>query len=572
MAPARTAHRGGQRSFDDLGTPLHEVTFCVIDFETTGGSPSDCAITEIGAVKIRGGETLGTFQTLVNPGCAIPPTVVVLTGITDQLVARAPRIEAVLPSLLEFIGDAVLVGHNLRFDLAFLQAALERDGRAPLDNAGVDTLALARRLVRTEVPNCKLGTLAAHLRLEHRPSHRALDDSLATADLLHLLIDRASSLGVSGLDDLRSLPTLTNSPHATKLHLTNRLPRSPGVYLFRDGRGRVLYVGKATNLRSRVRQYFSTDERRKVGPLLAEAERIDHKRCPTELEAAVLELRLIHRLRPPYNRHGTRARAAVFVKLSLADEYPRFSIAARAHRDGAFYLGPLPSRGTARTVLDALHSVVPLRRCVGRPGVSPPSGPCAPARLGRALCPCNGPVDPEAYRSAVRLAVDGLTTTPALLVEPLWERMERLAAEDRFEEAADTRDRVVALIDAIERQRRFDQLRRAGRVVLRDATGAAIELRRGRLTRVREAPPDGGFDTERWRAVEALPADPGPCDLGPLPVDLADELLVISRWIDRNAGGQSLEHVEGTWASPSRWIDRRTTAARRVSRNGTRRR
>ena len=90
-----------QRSFDDLGTPLHDVTFCIIDLETTGGNRSTDMITEIGAVKVRGGEFLGTFQTLVNPGRAIPPQITVLTGLSDVLVSNAPRIEAVLGTLID---------------------------------------------------------------------------------------------------------------------------------------------------------------------------------------------------------------------------------------------------------------------------------------------------------------------------------------------------------------------------------------------------------------------------------------------------------------------------------------
>src|SRR3989449_5895696 len=93
-----------QRSFDDMGLPLAEVTFCVVDLETTGASASSCAITEIGAVKIRGGECLGTFETLVNPGVAIPPAITVLTGITEAMVLPAPTIERVLPTFLEFAG------------------------------------------------------------------------------------------------------------------------------------------------------------------------------------------------------------------------------------------------------------------------------------------------------------------------------------------------------------------------------------------------------------------------------------------------------------------------------------
>src|SRR5687767_3223226 len=136
-----------QRSFDDLGTPLSDVTFCVVDLETTGGSPQDCQITEIGAVKLRGGECLGTYQTLVNPGQAIPPQITVLTGITQSMVVPAPRVHEVLPSLFEFLGDSVIVGHNVRFDLGFLRAAADREGWPRLANPWVDTARLARRLL-----------------------------------------------------------------------------------------------------------------------------------------------------------------------------------------------------------------------------------------------------------------------------------------------------------------------------------------------------------------------------------------------------------------------------------------
>src|SRR5687767_3404132 len=193
-----------------MGTPLADVTFVVVDLETTGASPTDCGVTEVGAVKLRGGECLGTFQTLVNPGLLIPPQITYLTGITQAMVLPAPRIAAVLPSFLEFCRDAVVVGHNVRFDLGFLNAALRDAGRPRLDNRFVDTCALARRLVRDEVPDCRLGTLAAHFRVSHRPTHRALDDALATGEVLHALLERAGRLGVLALDR-KSTPL--NSSH-----------------------------------------------------------------------------------------------------------------------------------------------------------------------------------------------------------------------------------------------------------------------------------------------------------------------------------------------------------------------
>src|SRR5258708_21511891 len=218
------------------------------------------------------------------------------------MVWRAPTIYAVLGPLVSFVGGAVIVGQNVRFDRGFLAAAMDRHSWPRFTNTVVDTCALARRLIRNEVPNCKLATLADHFRAGHRPTHRALDDSWATAEVLHALLERAGAIGVLGLDDLVALPTIAGHPQLAKLKLAARLPRAPGVYLFRDPAGHVLYVGKAVDLRRRVRSYFSSDDRRKIGSLLREVATIDHIVCSGELEASVLEVRLIHQLAPRSNR------------------------------------------------------------------------------------------------------------------------------------------------------------------------------------------------------------------------------------------------------------------------------
>jgi DNA polymerase-3 subunit epsilon len=184
--------------------PLHRVTFVVIDVETTGWQPGPDALTEVAAVRFTGGEQCETYHSLVDPGVHIPQFVSELTGIDDELVHGAPDVSAVLPQLVETIGDGVLVGHNVGFDLSFIDAALVEHAFVGISNPVVDTLHLARRLVRDDVMDCKLATLARRLRLEHRPTHRALEDVLATADLLHALIERATGYGVLRLCDLLS--------------------------------------------------------------------------------------------------------------------------------------------------------------------------------------------------------------------------------------------------------------------------------------------------------------------------------------------------------------------------------
>jgi len=550
-----------QRSFDDLGKPLADCTFAVVDLETTGGSPANDLITEIGAVRVRGGEVLGTFGTLVNPGRAVPPTITVLTGITTSMVTKAPRLHTVLPAFLEFLRpEDIVVGHNVRFDIGFLQAAMEAHGRPRLENRTVDTAALARRLVRDEVPNCKLSTLAERLRLSHTPSHRALDDALATVDLLHLLLERAASFGVMGLEDLISLPKMAGHPQAAKLKLTDRLPHRPGIYLFRDDSGRVLYVGKATDLRARVRSYFSRDERRKVGSLLREATRIDHKVCSGTLEAAVLEARLIRELTPPYNSQGTRWRQACYLRLTVDERFPRLSVVRNARADDPMVIGPIGSTAAAQRVAEAIESVVPLRRCTARIPRSPTKpGSCAPAQLGVSTCPCTGDVSESEYQRHVDTLVEALRHRPTALLGPLEERMGRLAAEERFEEAALVRDRLNALAAALRRRRRVEQLLACDRLVLRLHDGQRVELRRGVLWQVHDAPaPPGAAAGELWatqpelspaRPVEMRPASlPDP--LAPVAKGLADELTCVATWLERHAGKVTIERVEGTWASP----------------------
>ncbi len=533
-----------QRTFDDLGVPLNDVTFCVIDLETTGGDRNNDVITEVGAIKVRGGVCLGTFQTLVNPGRAIPPTITMLTGISDAMVVPAPRIEGVLVSLLEFCGDSVIVGHNVRFDVGFLNAALARSGRPTLKNATVDTVALARRLVRDEVPDCRLGTLASRFRLDHQPSHRALDDALATADLLHLLIERAAAFGVMGLDDLHLLPKIGGHPQVAKLKLTNHLPRTPGVYLFRDARDEVLYVGKATNLRQRVRSYFGSEDRRKIGPMLREAHRVSHVETPDPLTAAVLELRYLHQLKPRYNKQGTTWDRYCYVRLSTDEAWPRLAIVKDPSPHG-LHLGPLPSRTMAMLVIEAVHSVVPLRRCTARLGrkylPSANASPCTAAQLGVAECPCAGAADANRYAAAVEMVVRGLRDEPDVLLEPLRERMLALARTQRYEEAASVRDRAQALAGAIRRQRMIDDLRGAQRIDLQIGD-VVFELDHGRLL-------DAHVPGTLTAALPLLPPESAP--LGrPLPRHAVDETLCIARFIEANSHRITLLRCDGPWSQP----------------------
>lgn len=184
-----------------------QTTFVVIDLETTGGTPRlGAGITEIGAVKVCGGEILGEFKTFVNPGHSVPEHITALTGITDAMIYQAPTMPELLPSLFEFIGpvdQSVLVAQNAPFDLGFLSHATRATGRSWPNYVVLDTAIIARKLLtRDEVPNCKLSTLARFFGTATTPNHRALDDARATLDVFHGLLERLGTLDISTLDDL----------------------------------------------------------------------------------------------------------------------------------------------------------------------------------------------------------------------------------------------------------------------------------------------------------------------------------------------------------------------------------
>lgn len=198
-----------QSSLQEFGRPLQETTFVVLDLETTGGAPHlGAAITEIGAVKSRGGAVLGEYKSFVNPGHSVPNYITELTGITDEMIFESPAIGEVLPDFIEFLGapeETVLIAQNAPFDLSFLLHAARSNGITWPAYPVLDTAIIARRVLsREEVPNCQLSTLAEFFGATTTPNHRALDDARATLDVFHGLLERLGSLEIYSLEELQN--------------------------------------------------------------------------------------------------------------------------------------------------------------------------------------------------------------------------------------------------------------------------------------------------------------------------------------------------------------------------------
>ena len=540
-----------QQTLDDLGTPLVGTTFVVVDLETTGGSPRDCGITEIGAVKVRGGEVIGELQTFVDPGEPIPPFIQTLTGITDAMVRGAPRPAAAVTSFLEFAHGAVLVAHNAGFDIGFLKAACAAHDLTWPRPQVLDTVHLARQVLgREETRNHKLATLAAHFGAETTPDHRALHDARATVDVLHGLIGRLGSQGVTSLEELAALSSRVTPEQRRKRHLADGLPHAPGVYIFTDDAGEPLYVGTSVDIRTRVRSYFTASEqRRRMSEMVRLAAGVTPIVCATTLEAQVRELRLIAQHKPRYNRRSRHPERAWWLKLT-DEAFPRISLVRTVGADDLVWAGPFGSRGQAEEAAAALVEAVPLRQCLQRLSPRRPGTPCALLDMGRCAGPCTGQVPVEDYARTVAEAAAVLAGDSRAGLEVLRERMRRLSTQARYEEAATVRDRMGALVRAASRTQRTAPLVAMPELVAarRTARGGwdLVCVRHGRLAGSTSAP--RGADPMPYVEALRLSAEVVAPPTGPGSSALPAETEMVLRWLEEP--GTRLVEVDGAWTCP----------------------
>ena len=449
---------------------LERATFVVFDLETTGLRPGTARPCEIGAVRVRGLELEERFQTLTNPGARLQPAIAALTGLRDEELRRAPPVAAGVRRFLAFAGDAVLVAHNARFDMAFLDNETMRLTGRRVAATVVDTVGLSRRLLGRQPAN--LAALSHRFVTDARPCHRALPDAEATAEILLCLIGIAQERGARTVGDLVELAATRPRRVHRKRNLAFGAPQVPGVYLFRDIHDQVLYVGKARNLRARLRSYFRSERQRPaVESALGALERIEWRRTGSELEAALEELRLIRELRPPANARSARP-----------DRY----LYLRRRGDGVVCssqpteFGPLRSRRRAQLAARALHGL-----------------------------------DWE---------------TPGDALPALRRKLKRLARELRFEDAARLRDRIEALESVAGELERLRALRALEicLVAPADHEGGrrAFFVAKGRVVCVR---PFHGRQGLEWQAGLAATARAEPS----LDPGAADDLLVIAGFLRR---------------------------------------
>jgi DNA polymerase III subunit epsilon len=496
-----------------LDHPLRTVEFLAVDTETNGLGGERCELTEVGAVLVGGGELHDRFASLCAARAPLSRGVQRLTGISQRMVDEAPEAEIVLEDLVDQLRDRVLVAHNAPFDRRVLAQACERAGLQWPDPPALDTLALARRFAPLAGQR-RLGPLAEALGIEVTLTHRALADAETCARVLCALLPKLAAHAATVGEALELLGPARSSPRrsragatdggrhgarrrrATVRPSTDDLPDEPGVYLFRNAEGQVLYVGKSVSLRARARAHFAPSS--VPSAWTAQAAVVDFRQAASELGALVLENRLIKRLSPPGNVRLKHQDRFVYVRCRLDIAFPVLEVAAAPAAGHAVNVGPLRGRAAAGELVEQLNSIFGLRHCGRR--LARRDWPSAYGQMGRCLSPCLGDLDPNLYRRRLDEALAlfaGRGDAGAALLARIDAEIAAAANARTYERAAGLR----------RRRGRLEQL--LGRL---DGTLAATHAR-PRLVRAPH-PRDAGRGDLFW-VVDGRLADWGPVDGDP---------------------------------------------------------
>ena len=544
-----------------LRIPLDEARFVVVDLETTGGRPAAGSIIEIGACAMQGGRITATFASLVRPRMAIPRFITGLTSITNEMVRDAPPIETVLPAFRDFLGNAVMVAHNAPFDFSFLDFEFRRLFGLGLRNPVLCTLRLSRRFLPS-LKRRRLDALAEHFGLSTEGRHRGLGDARMAAELLAIFLDLAAKAGLNRLDRLIDWNHRGAAGRRVERHVAPEIiaaiPRTPGVYLMRNQRGDILYVGKAARLKDRVASYFNGGAalNARTAELVGHVWAIEARPARSALEAALLEARLIREIKPPYNRMLKSAAPAYFVKLDLADEFPRLQVSTKlSARRGLMYLGPFMGRGNLDNAVRALARMLGLRTCAGKLAPDADFSPCIYGQMGHCAAPCNLSIDAAPYNERVARAVAFMRGRGGPLMGELARAREQAATAMRFEEARRHHRDLEAIAAFADRAERLSRVVTENNLVIvmpsiaaapaaddAVAPATAYVVLSGRLALVRDLDgPDAAAAVAAFVAAEYDRIRMRPVERGEL-----EAMTIIARWLrERGPADGRLIHLNG---------------------------
>ncbi|NNL21678.1 MAG: GIY-YIG nuclease family protein [Ignavibacteriaceae bacterium] len=432
--------------------PLDTAEFNVIDVETTGLSARNNRVIEIGIVKINDLKIVDRYQTLINPGYRIPPFITQFTGIDDDDVYDAPTFSEVICKVEDFIGESVLSGHNLNFDLSFLRYEFLRNGNEPLANPNVCTLKIARKLYPM-LRNKSLSSVTKHLRLKNSSAHRALADAEVTAKILVKMIkELRSKENINFLSELiqyqSKVISLNGSVKIPKKLNDDviSLPQSPGVYYFLNKKNQVIYVGKAKSLRERVHSYFSNSASSKTKRILRQAAKLRTEITNSELTALLLEAEAIKKINPKHNSQLKKYGNKYFIRITKTHKYPKPEISNKFDFDGNDYFGLFISRKRAEKVLNILDKAFALRECTDKELLK--GKKCFLAEIERCTAPCIKKNDPG-YEKEIVKAYEFLSGKNQSALDRLLNKMKSYSQKEQYEKAAEIKEVIDLILSQI---------------------------------------------------------------------------------------------------------------------------
>jgi DNA polymerase-3 subunit epsilon len=542
---------------DLLKVPLEHGRYVVVDLETVSGRPGAGSIIEIGAWRMEGLRMVESFASLVRPRCSIPRFVQRLTSITDEMVAGAPPIEDVLPAFREFLGDAVMVAHNAQFDFAFLDFEFRRLFGIGLKNPVLCTLRLSRRFVPS-LKRRRLDALADHFGLSTDGRHRGLGDARMAAELLSIFLDIAAKSGIARVDRLIDLHSRGAAGRRIERHIPPEaiaaLPHAPGVYLMRNERGDVLYIGKARDLHDRVASYFNggITVNAKTAELVGHAHKIDTRIAPSALDAALLEARLIRELKPPYNRMLKGMAPAYFLRFDLMDGFPRLTLSTRlTARRGVMQLGPFAGRGGVDRAARALGRILGLRTCAGRLIPDADFSPCMYGQMGHCAMPCNLTVDEDAYGLRVRRAIEFLRGRSGPMLGELARARDQASRAMRFEEAARLQRELQSLTTLAARTERLSRLVTENNFAIVVGVGPSMRVHVVLSGRLAWTSPLGGSG-DAHAIAGFIAANYEPYRARPVMREELGAMAIVARWLlERDSADGRLLRIDSPKIDPA---------------------
>lgn len=434
---------------------FRKASFTVLDVETTGLSPKTNKVIEIGLVKVEEGKITETFSSFINPQSYLPKEITKLTGITEDDLYDAPLFADLIFQFNQFIGNSIIVAHNSQFDTSFLKAEYQRSEENFLDNPVLCTLRLARQLFPS-LPSKSLKDVVKFLKIKHKDLHRALSDAMVTAKVLIKMMDiLEEEYNITTVEDLLNFQKLPSNS-SKKLKITKgvghdyiTIPDSPGVYMFKNSKDKVMYVGKSKSLKQRVSSHLSSTAAKKSKNIIQKSSTIEYKETPSELTALLAESQLIKFYMPKYNVQLKNYSSHYFIKVKTEHEFPDICVTEKIELDNNDYFGPYNNRETAKNLVDVIDKAFMLRECTDK--VFAKKKKCYLYDIHRCIGNCLPEIDKELYSNELKNVYDFLSGQNQFAINRLLEKMKHLSEQQKYEEAAEVRDIVNAILKQITR-------------------------------------------------------------------------------------------------------------------------